>query len=287
MEAAREEAARDAKDTAANPSGDAPAEPAAKSNAPERTTGAADSTRKTTDPIDSRTDTGANPSGDRVTGDRTGNAPERTTGADAPRTGEPMQDNAAPDNAVERTADRIAGAADDARDSVSRALADDVMADTVKAAMTENGFDDLVERLADPDRNRIGDYAEQDFDDINTVVRSLNETFREKYDSRFRFQNESDVLSFVAFNEVQKDGRNTATVMLPAGANMPAVTLPLVSEGGTWRIDIADSMTGADLKANVLKHLKMIEGMKEQWPADRTEAYRAYTHHVLAAIAGQ
>src|SRR4051794_30667909 len=42
-----------------------------------------------------------------------------------------------------------------------------VLAAATNAAMTKHGFDDLIERLSTPDRKRIGDFAKQDFSELD------------------------------------------------------------------------------------------------------------------------
>ena len=56
-----------------------------------------------------------------------------------------------------------------------------------KAALTEDGFDDLVERLVDQDRNRIGqnDFTDQKFADLNAKAAQLRQAYRAKYGADF------------------------------------------------------------------------------------------------------
>lgn len=56
-----------------------------------------------------------------------------------------------------------------------------------EAALTEGAFDDLVERLVDQDRNRIGKdgFAERNFADLDAKVRQLREAYKAKYGADF------------------------------------------------------------------------------------------------------
>jgi hypothetical protein len=66
---------------------------------------------------------------------------------------------------------------------------------------------------------------------------------------------------------------------------MPELKVPLIHElPDMWKIDVPDSVTGPMLYDNVLKHLTMANEMKDKWPADENDAYRAISHHVLMAI---
>jgi len=58
-----------------------------------------------------------------------------------------------------------------------------------EAALTKNGFNDVVERLVDQDRNRIGKEGatdkKQNFDDLNAKVDALNQAWKAKYGEKF------------------------------------------------------------------------------------------------------
>lgn len=59
-----------------------------------------------------------------------------------------------------------------------------------EAAFTKDGFDDVVERLVDQDRNRIGqdNFAEQKFDDLNAKVDALRTAWKDKYGEDFELK---------------------------------------------------------------------------------------------------
>lgn len=61
-----------------------------------------------------------------------------------------------------------------------------------EAAFTKNGFDDVVQRLVDQDRNRIGKdgFSEQKFDDLNAKVEALRTAWKDKYDEDFEVDGE-------------------------------------------------------------------------------------------------
>jgi len=79
-------------------------------------------------------------------------------------------------------------------------------------------------------------------------------------------------------------GRNIATVHIAASHNMPALDVPMIHEAGGWKIDVPDSMDAAKFHQNVLNALTHCDEMKDKWPSDPNEAYRAVTHSVLLAI---
>jgi len=83
----------------------------------------------------------------------------------------------------------------------------------------------------------------------------------------------------------REPGRNIATINVAASHNLPMLMVPMIHElPDNWKIDVPDSFTVEQLHDNLMKHLTMVKDMKDQWPADPNEAYRAVTHHVLMAV---
>jgi len=100
-------------------------------------------------------------------------------------------------------------------------------------------------------------------------------------------------------------GRNIATAIIPAAAmasakiqpgQAPAVTgkmeahqkelaIPFIHElPDTWKIDVPDNIDGQKLYDNLVKHLTMVDEDRANWPADKNEAYRTVTRHMLEAL---
>src|SRR5687768_7727288 len=61
-----------------------------------------------------------------------------------------------------------------------------------EAAFTKRGFDDVVQRLVDQDRNRIGKdgFAEKKFDDLGAKVEALRTAWKDKYQDDFEVDGE-------------------------------------------------------------------------------------------------
>src|SRR5690606_9170699 len=72
----------------------------------------------------------------------------------------------------------------------------DVLAQVPEAALTEDGFDDLVERLVDADRNRIGQFIKDrdDFAELNRKAQQIGQMFQAKYGAEFDIADEGRVL---------------------------------------------------------------------------------------------
>jgi len=250
-------------------------------------------------------------------------------------------------HAADKTSDAAQHAADKTSDATHR-TADDVsansthhdqakdakdiretLADVVEAAVKKGTFDDLVERTAAPDRQRIGKFAEQKFDDLDGRADQFLKDWKDKYNEDFDIDKASDIyndqmvsisemnpaeartagekikegakdagqaIEHAAKDVVGKDStadaakqdlnRPTATATIAASHGLPELKINLVSEyPDRWKIDLPDTIDGQKLKDNVLKHLTMVDEDKANWPADKNEAYRAVSHHLLTAVA--
>jgi len=79
-------------------------------------------------------------------------------------------------------------------------------------------------------------------------------------------------------------GRNVAVATIPASHGLPALNVSLIREAKAYRIDAPNTLTGQGLNDNLVKHLTHVADNAAQWPADRREAARMLTHHVLMAV---
>jgi hypothetical protein len=171
----------------------------------------------------------------------------------------------------------------------------DVLAQVAEAAMTKSGLDDLGERLAKPDRDRLSKGLNQNFADVDGRVDQFQKDWKAKYNQDFDIKNEEAAFPNNTFSITQSEvasgdnaGQNTATVQIQASHGMPALTVPMVHETpDRWKIDAPDTLTPEKLKQNVLDHLTAADEMKDQWPADVNEAHAFVAHHVLMAIMDQ
>ena len=186
-----------------------------------------------------------------------------------------------------------------------------LLANVTDAALTKDGLDDVVERFADADRNRIGKGdLNSGNDQLNALVENIRSAWKTKYGSDFSIKEEGKVFSpqFMAANTgevVAKNsadtnvpgdtnrttgaeaGRNVGTINIPESHGAAALTVPLIHEAGGWRIDAPDTLDAAKLRGNLIAHLNEVYGMKDQWSADVNDAYRAVAHHVLMAVMDQ
>jgi hypothetical protein len=75
-----------------------------------------------------------------------------------------------------------------------------------------------------------------------------------------------------------------AMVTIPESHGTPAATLALVSNGGSWKIELPANVDGKALQESLIRHLDMVDQDKASWPADVNDAYQAVSHHVLVAV---
>lgn len=229
------------------------------------------------------------------------------------RTGDAVRNTADRMTSTTQPSDALAPNADDIRETLREAA---------NACLTKGGFDDLVERFAEADRNRLGkdDFTDKDHPTLDGRIAQIQKDWEAKYNQEFKIAS-GDALgaAFASIVQTNRDSarlaservapsdpqvpghnpnapidradtnrtadRDTATVTVAASHGLPAVTIPMVSEfPNRWKIDVPDTYSAQQLHDSLLKHLTMVGDNKDKWPADRNEAYRFVTHHVLMAL---
>jgi hypothetical protein len=221
---------------------------------------------------------------------------------------------------VDRAVDNTKNAAHDAKANWQNGRIYTMLGQVTNASLTKGGFDDVVQRFNDADRNRIGGWVhdknnKEKFDVLDGRIAQFQKDWKAKYNEDFKIRKDDVVFGnpmfTVAQGEVGKDaqlagerlpaadntkpatggdrnlekGRNVAYVTVAASHGMPELKVPLIHElPDVWKIDVPDGVDGKKLYDNLLKHLTMANEMKDQWPADVNDAYRAVSHHVLMAV---
>jgi hypothetical protein len=79
-------------------------------------------------------------------------------------------------------------------------------------------------------------------------------------------------------------GREVAIATFPAMGKTDALNVYLIGEATAWRIDIPNSITQDQLKANLVRHLTMVSDGFATWPANADEASALITHHVMMGL---
>jgi hypothetical protein len=160
------------------------------------------------------------------------------------------------------------------------------LGDAAEAGITKGGFDDMVERFAEPDRKRIGDFKDQKFADLDGRIDQFRNEWKAKYNADLDIDDKV-FENWLRVQKVSETGSATlARATIPASHGLPDVTIPLVKDALAWRIDLPDTASGEQLKTQVLASLTKLSDMKATWPADQLDAKRAVVHHVYAGLLG-
>jgi len=113
----------------------------------------------------------------------------------------------------------------------------DVLQEVTQAALTKDGFDDIVERFHKDDR-RLHDYANKNkFDDINAKVAEINDAWKAKYGNDFKIKDRDAVFNdqWATIQEGARDLARNASDKQPAGASV--------------NVDVDKNKASADLNA--------------------------------------
>ena len=214
----------------------------------ETTTTASRTTPSTTSPaVD--VDVDVNKDKVRDTADRAVDATERgleKTGEVLKEAGRDTRDAAVAagrkiDNAVDRTVDSAqqAGARGTAAAPDAEGIRD-VVAQVAEAAVTKGGLDDLVERLVDQDRNRLGQGQLDNHPDLDGRIDQFRKDWQAKYNQEFDIKDEEQAFPNTLFAIAQGElGRNAAGAELKVDVDRNA------DGSQTARVDV-DRRSGVD-----------------------------------------
>jgi hypothetical protein len=221
--------------------------------------------------------------------DKTANDADRSTGnalADK-QPADPTWDGKA---ATAATAGAVQPAVADA-DAIRR-----VLANVVVAAVTPDHMDWLTQRLGQPDRDRIRaqpDYGQNYGPTLDDTARSLGLAWQAKYGRAFNVVAAAAAMTD-AFASVRQGLPGTgnrsdgAEITVAASHGLPQSHLSFVREmPDGWKADVPDTLGAVDLRKNLEDELGAAVSMKDRWPADEAEAYRAVTHRVILALTNQ
>ncbi len=149
------------------------------------------------------------------------------------------------ENAADRTRDKANDAAEQAGARGTAAAPDaegirDVLAQVAEASLTKGGLDDLVERLVDQDRNRIGQTLQKNNPDLDGRIDQFRKDWQAKYNQDFDIKNEEQAFPNSMFAITQgEQGRNAA------GAGVNVNVDRNASGGASANVDVKNN-TGVD-----------------------------------------
>lgn len=157
------------------------------------------------------------------------------------------------ENALERTGDAMRRAGDRLTGTTnpSNALAPDAedIRETLKgstqAALTKGGFDDLVERFVDADRNRLGKdgFTEKDHATLDGRIAQLQADWKAKYNQDFAMKDKEAVFTAAFATIIQSEVGGGARLASDRAIGSNATTPPA---GGQPSIDPAQAQRDAN-----------------------------------------
>ena len=185
----------------------------------------------------------------------------------------------------------------------------DTLGSATEAAITEDGFDDFVERFVDADRNRVGKFDGVNDRALNAAARRVRDTWKAKFGDDLDIEDEDALYSSfpivqgVINTELQpgvkrmpqnssgdynlEPGRDIAVVTLPAAHGLRETTLVMIDEAFGWKIDVPNTVGGRDVQGNLIQRLNAVADAADKWPANREAAARYLTHQVMLAAVGK
>ena len=191
-----------------------------------------------------------------------------------------------------------------------------------QAAFTRGGFDDMVERLVDQDRNRIGDLDDSLGQTLDAHVQTFLRNWETKYDSEFDIDDDQFLRGMaVTVGEVEdarmamrswpvsptgdvreaapagaamndkeelgqanlEEGRDVAIATL-RGKDGKTLHVSLINEAGGWKIDLPNNITAAQLHQRTSKVFQALNEDPTKLPASEAEAYEMLSHKLLSSI---
>src|SRR5688572_14284767 len=137
-----------------------------------------------------------------------------------------------------------------------------VIDDVVGAAVIENGFNDVVERFVDQDRNRFGEWMNQgenrEFTQFNESAKKFQEAYKAKFNKEFDFDAET---ALARISAVQGEVEDAAI----AAANWPAKPFGQGMMGGAAQPGDEARVAGAEVGD---QERQPPEGVREQGNID-------------------
>ena len=168
------------------------------------------------------------------------------------------------------------------------------------AAVTKNDLEAIRNRLTVADQKRLGSVKSEDSDDLNLVIKDINQKWKDKYNDSFDINTKMALAEpFVRIDSINKaqvasddsdkdENREVANVTVAENKDnkLPELNLTMVREHMSWKLQLPAAVDGAALKTNLLAQLQALNNDSANWPADENEAYRCVSHRVLLGITG-
>jgi hypothetical protein len=212
----------------------------------------------------------------------------------------------APNNTVtDQTADNANSTADNNMEGVKDTHyinnVREQIREVTNAALTKNDLEAIRNRLTVADQKRLGDIKSDDSDDLNAVIKDIDQKWKDKYNHSFDIDTKVALAEpFVRIDSINKaqvasdtdsgktEDRELANVTVGEDKDnkLPELNLTFVREHMSWKLQLPAAVDGPTLKQNLLAQLQAVNNDSANWPADESQAYRCVSHHILMGITG-
>ena len=208
-------------------------------------------------------------------------------------------------NAVEKTGNAVSNAATQASGALAptgsrgESGIHNLLADLADYGVSKDSIKKVDNLFAKEDRDRIEPNLDKSDGDLNAAIDQFTGNWKSKYgDKDFKPSKDADNVfgpDFATISEgttsgdkaavaASRNDRQTKTLHIAESHGMPAVDVPIISEGGRWRINVPDDVDATALKKNLTKAVSMLNEKKDQWPPDMNDGYRAVAHAMALAV---
>jgi hypothetical protein len=158
----------------------------------------------------------------------------------------------------------------------------------VDNALDKNNFNKVASYFTKADEDRIK-ATKPDTADLDAAIDQFNTSWKGKYGEKFGIKDKDAIFNdqFVALSGPAGstgDSTTGASAVIAASHGLPELTIPLVIEGGLYKIDIPDTEDGKVLHDNLLTAIKDLQDKSSAWPDDKADAYRQVSHRILMAV---
>jgi len=150
-----------------------------------------------------------------------------------------------------------------------------------------NDWNAMADMFTKADADRVKG-TKQDTKDLDDLARKFTDAWSKKYGGDKFSVMDKDKVFAPEFVNLATDASGTkdnpkATAKIAGSGGISDLTLNFVGEGGTWQLDIPDSVDGKKLHDNLLTVMTALQDTSK-WPDDKVTASRAVAQRVLAAV---
>ena len=158
---------------------------------------------------------------------------------------------------------------------------------TVEKVGKRNEWNGMADMFTKVDADRVKG-TKPDTKDLDDLADKFADAWSKKYGGDKFSVMDKDKVFTPEFVKLTTDSSGTkdnpkATATIGGGLGLPELTMNFVGEGGTWQLDVPDSVDGKKLHDNLAAVLTGLQD-SSKWDNDKVTQTRAVAHRVLAAV---